>query len=139
MAFRNYMHIASAIISASYELIVSRYTLGRERPRIARMMTCSVAMPWVVGRTIFESEDTIAKGTLSAEKIAIIKSTAPALQKRGEEIMTRMYERLFADPNIKALFDTSAQKSGDQPKRLAGAILAFAQNPDKLEVLASAI
>jgi nitric oxide dioxygenase len=61
------------------------------------------------------------------------------LQKHGVEITTRMYERLFADPEIEALFDVAAQKSGEQPKRLAGAILAFAQNADKLEVLTPAI
>ena len=63
---------------------------------------------------------------LSPETIAIIKSTAPALQKHGVEITTRMYERLFVDPEIKALFDMAAQESGDQPKRLAAAILAGA-------------
>lgn len=78
-------------------------------------------------------------GPLSAETIATVRSTAPALQKHGVEITTRMYERLFADPEIEALFDVAAQKSGEQPKRLAGAILAFAQNADKLEVLTPAI
>src|SRR3546814_9848434 len=50
-----------------------------------------------------------------------------------------MYERLFVDPEIKALFDMAAQESGDQPKRLAAAILAFAQNADKLDALKPAI
>lgn len=76
---------------------------------------------------------------LSPETIAIIKSTAPALQQHGVEITTRMYERLFVDPEIKNLFDLAAQKSGEQPKRLAAAILAFAQNADKLDALAPAI
>lgn len=76
---------------------------------------------------------------LSAEIIAIIKSTAPALQQHGVEITTRMYERLFVDPQIKALFDAAAQISGEQPRRLAAAILAFAQNADKLDVLKPAI
>ncbi|MCP8893285.1 globin domain-containing protein, partial [Sphingomonas faeni] len=66
--------------------------------------------------------------SLSRETIIVIKSTAPALQQHGVEITTRMYERLFVDPEIKALFDLAAQKSGEQPKRLAAAILAFAQN-----------
>ncbi|WP_257556828.1 globin domain-containing protein [Sphingobium sp. CFD-2] len=77
--------------------------------------------------------------TLSSETMAIVKSTAPALQKYGLEITSRMYERLFVDPEMKALFDQAAQKSGEQPKRLAGAILAFAQNVDKLSVLRPAI
>lgn len=77
--------------------------------------------------------------TLSAETIATVKSTAPALEKHGVAITTRMYERLFVDPEIKALFDMAAQESGEQPKRLAGAILAFAKNVDKLEALKPAI
>lgn len=63
---------------------------------------------------------------LSPETITIIKPTAPALQQRGVEITTRMYDRVFVDPGIKAVFDTAAQKSGEQPTRLAAAILAFA-------------
>lgn len=76
---------------------------------------------------------------LSSETIAIVKATAPALQQHGVAITTRMYERLFVDPAIKELFDQAAQASGEQPKRLAAAILAFAQNADKLDVLTSAI
>jgi len=76
---------------------------------------------------------------LTPETIAILKSTAPALQEHGVAITTRMYERLFVDPQMKALFDPSAQQSGEQPKRLAAAILAYAQNADRLDALAPAI
>jgi hemoglobin-like flavoprotein len=76
---------------------------------------------------------------LSSETIAIVKSTAPALKIHGLAITTRMYERLFVDPEIKALFDEAAQASGEQPKRLATAILAYAENVDRPEVLQSAI
>lgn len=76
---------------------------------------------------------------LSAETKAIIKSTAPALQVHGVAITTRMYERLFENAEVKALFDQAAQESGEQPRRLAGAILAYAQNIDKLENLTGAV
>lgn len=76
---------------------------------------------------------------LSPETITLIKSTAPALQQHGVEISTRMYERLFVDPDIKALFDQAAHTSGAQPKRLAAAILAFANNVDRLEVISGAV
>jgi nitric oxide dioxygenase len=76
---------------------------------------------------------------LSPETIAIIKATAPALQQHGVAITTRMYERLFVDPEIKALFDMAAQTSGEQPKRLAAAILAYAKNVDNLGALTQAI
>ena len=77
--------------------------------------------------------------SLSPETIAIVKSTAPALQRHGLAITTRMYERLFADPAIKALFDQAAQESGEQPKRLAAAILAYATNVDTLGALTQSV
>jgi nitric oxide dioxygenase len=76
---------------------------------------------------------------LSPETIATIKSTAPALQEHGVAITTRMYERLFVDPEIKALFDEAAHKSGEQPRRLAAAILAFAKNADNLDAIQGAV
>lgn len=77
--------------------------------------------------------------SLTPETIAIIKSTAPALQTHGLAITTRMYERLFADPKIEAMFDRAAMQSGEQPKRLAGAIVAFAKNVDQLDLLGGAV
>ncbi|NYE23846.1 globin domain-containing protein [Pigmentiphaga litoralis] len=76
---------------------------------------------------------------LSPETLAIVKSTAPALQEHGLAITTRMYERLFVDPEMKALFDQAAFTSGEQPKRLAAAILAFAKNVDNLPALSGAV
>jgi nitric oxide dioxygenase/hemoglobin len=37
------------------------------------------------------------------------------------------------------MFDRAAQDSGEQPRRLAGAILAYAKNIDKLENLGAAV
>jgi len=76
---------------------------------------------------------------LSPQTIAIVKATAPVLVEHGVAITTRMYERLFVDPAVKALFDEAAQASGEQPKRLAAAIVAFAQNVDNLPALAGAV
>jgi len=76
---------------------------------------------------------------LSAETKAIVNSTAPALQQHGLAITQRMYERLFVDPAVKAMFDEAAQESGEQPRRLAAAILAYAQNIDKLEALTAPV
>ena len=75
----------------------------------------------------------------SAQAMAIVKSTAPALQKHGLAITTAMYARLFENPEIEAMFDRAAQVSGEQPQRLAGAILAYAKNIDKLENLGPAV
>lgn len=71
--------------------------------------------------------------------IATIKATAPALQAHGLAITQRMYERLFVNREIAALFDQAAQESGEQPRRLAAAILAYAENIDKLQKLAAPV
>jgi len=74
--------------------------------------------------------------TLSDQTIATVKATAPALKEHGVEITTAMYKRMFANnPDVKDMFDQAAQESGEQPKRLATAILAYAENIDKLENL----
>jgi hemoglobin-like flavoprotein len=77
--------------------------------------------------------------SLSAQTIAIVKSTGPALRKHGVAITTAMYARLFQDESVKAMFDQAAQDSGEQPRRLAAAILGFAENIDKLEALGGAV
>ena len=77
--------------------------------------------------------------TLSSETMAIVKSTAPALREHGLAITTRMYERLFVNEEVKQMFDEAAQKSGEQPKKLAAAILAYAENIDRLNSLAPAV
>src|SRR3546814_13646759 len=77
--------------------------------------------------------------TASAEAMVIVKSTAPALEKHGLAITTAMYARLFQNRDIEAMFDRAAQNSGEQPKRLAGAILAYARNIDKLPTLGPAV
>ncbi len=76
---------------------------------------------------------------LSPNTIAIVKSTGPALQTHGVEITTRMYERLLRNDDVRAMFDAAAQESGEQPRRLAAAILGYAQNIDKLENLSAAV
>jgi len=77
--------------------------------------------------------------TMSAQSIAIVKATAPAVQEHGVAITTRMYERLFVDAEIKKMFDMAAQENGEQPKRLAKAIIAYAQNIDKLQNLSGPV
>jgi len=69
----------------------------------------------------------------------IVKATTPALEKHGVEITTAMYARLFENADVAAMFDRAAQDSGEQPRRLAGAILAYARNIDKLGNLGPAV
>jgi nitric oxide dioxygenase len=77
--------------------------------------------------------------TLSPETITIVKSTAAIMQAHGLAITTRMYERLFVDPEMKDLFEKAASNPEEQPKRLAGALLAFASHVDNLDMLTAAI
>lgn len=75
----------------------------------------------------------------SKQAMSIVKSTAPAIEKHGVAITTAMYKRLFENKEVEALFDRAAQDSGEQPRRLANAILAYAKNIDKLEALTAAV
>ena len=77
--------------------------------------------------------------TASSHAMMIVKATAHALEKHGLAITTAMYARLFENKDIEAMFDRAAQTSGEQPKRLAAAILAYAKNIDKLQNLGTAV
>ena len=77
--------------------------------------------------------------TASAQAIAIVKATAPAIEQHGVAITTAMYARLFRNAEVAAMFDRAAQASGEQPRRLAAAILAYAKNIDKLGNLGAAV
>lgn len=77
---------------------------------------------------------------LSQQTIAIVKATVPALKAHGLDITRAMYARLFQDPAIRDLFNQSHHgETGSQPKALAAAVLAYAQNIDNLGVLAEAV
>lgn len=77
---------------------------------------------------------------LSAQTIALVKATVPALEAHGLEITRRMYQRMFANEAIRDLFNQSHHgETGSQPKALASAILAYAQNIERLEVLGPAV
>lgn len=77
---------------------------------------------------------------LSAAAIATVKATVPALRANGLAITTRMYARLLQDAEMRVLFGTTdTGEGGRQPKALAAAVLAFAQNVDNLAALAGAV
>lgn len=73
---------------------------------------------------------------LSPSTIRTVKATAPVLRERGVEITRRMYERLFENEEIKNLFNQSHHgEEGTQPRALAGAVHAYADNIDRLDEL----
>jgi len=78
--------------------------------------------------------------TLSDMTVHLVKATVPALQEHGLAITKRMYERMFRNEEIRDLFNQSHHgETGSQPKALATAILAYAQNIDNLGALAPAV
>ena len=78
--------------------------------------------------------------TLSDSTIHLVKATVPALQDHGLAITKRMYERMFQNEEIRDLFNQSHHgETGSQPRALASAILAYAQNIDNLGALAPAV
>ncbi|MGL5972827.1 MAG: globin domain-containing protein [Oscillospiraceae bacterium] len=77
---------------------------------------------------------------LSQQEKEIIKSTSQTLKQHGEDITKLFYQNMFKnDPEIKMLFDMDNQKSGEQPIKLAAALLTVSQNIDNLSSIMSAI
>ncbi len=81
---------------------------------------------------------------LSAQTIALVKATVPALQAHGLDIVREMYARLFQNTAIRDLFNQSHHASGSddvpaQPRALAMAVLAYASNIENLGALAPAV
>lgn len=77
---------------------------------------------------------------MTPEQIQIVKSTVPVLQQHGEAITRVFYQQLLAaHPELNRMFDPSNQSDGTQARRLAGAILAYAGNIDRLSNLSGAV
>lgn len=76
---------------------------------------------------------------LSPETIAIVKATVPALTEHGSTITRTMYQRLFENKDIAALFNQTNQETGAQIHALSGAILAYARNIENLGALGGAV
>ncbi|TYS64605.1 NO-inducible flavohemoprotein [Sutcliffiella horikoshii] len=77
---------------------------------------------------------------LSSTTIQIVKSTAPVLAVKGEEITTHFYKTLFTNhPELLNVFNHANQKKGRQQTALANTIYAAATYIDQLEVLLPAV
>ncbi|KAJ5529932.1 hypothetical protein N7527_003325 [Penicillium freii] len=77
---------------------------------------------------------------LTAQQKQIVKSTIPALQEYGVTITTLFYKRLLEKhPELKNIFNTVHQKTGEQPAALAHAVWAYAVNIDQPEALSTAV
>ncbi|EEM58333.1 MULTISPECIES: NO-inducible flavohemoprotein [Bacillus cereus group] len=70
---------------------------------------------------------------LSPEKIRIIKSTVPILEKHGNDITTRFYQLLFqSHPELLNIFNHANQRKGRQQTALANAVYAAAVHIENL-------
>src|SRR4051794_22318349 len=77
---------------------------------------------------------------LSAETIAIIKATVPALRAHGETLTRHFYRRMFTgNPEVRAFFNPAHQHSGSQQRALAAAICAYAEHIENPAVLGAAV
>ena len=70
----------------------------------------------------------------------IVQATVPVLQQRGETITRVFYQLVLeAHPELAPIFNPRDQSDGAQAKRLAAAILAYAGNIDRLDLLGGAV
>lgn len=77
---------------------------------------------------------------LSAQTIAIVKSTVPLLENAGVTITNHFYQRMFRlNPELKDIFNMTNQHSGRQQFALFSAIAAYAKNIDNLSVLTETV
>ncbi len=72
---------------------------------------------------------------LDAETRAIVHASAPAMDRHGLAVVERMYELLFRDAEIEAVFDPTHMRDGTQPRALAEAVAGYAHQIDDLGAL----
>ena len=74
--------------------------------------------------------------SLTAEQVALVKATVPALEVHGVAITTLFYQNLLkAHPELNNIFNHANQVHFEQPKALAAAVYAYARNIENLEAL----
>lgn len=77
---------------------------------------------------------------MTPEYIELIKSTVPVLRENGVALTSYFYNRMLTNsPELKNIFNLDSQNSGRQPRALAAAVLAYAENIENPSVLAKAI
>ena len=77
---------------------------------------------------------------LTPSQVQLITDTVPILRESGEALTTYFYDRMLRlNPELKEVFNMGHQRTGDQSKALASAVLAYAANIENLAVLGSAV
>ena len=77
---------------------------------------------------------------MTPQHIELIKATIPVLRENGVALTSYFYQRMLKNhPELKNTFNLDHQSSGMQPRALAGAVLAYAENIENPSVLAKAV
>lgn len=77
---------------------------------------------------------------MNPQHIELVKSTVPVLRENGVALTTYFYQRMLNNnPELNNVFNLDHQSSGRQPRALAAAVLAYAENIENPSVLAKAI
>ncbi|WP_439135553.1 NO-inducible flavohemoprotein [Pseudomaricurvus sp.] len=77
---------------------------------------------------------------LTNEQIAIINATVPVVGAHAREITDCFYPLMFERyPEVKAYFNETHQAQGAQRQALANAVVAYAKNIERLDVLGDAV
>ncbi len=78
----------------------------------------------------------IERKMLTEYQIELIQQTVPVLRTNGVTLITYFYERMLKNhPELKEVFNLGHQVGGGQAKALAHAVLAYAENIKKLEMI----
>lgn len=77
---------------------------------------------------------------MNPQYIELVKSTVPVLRENGVALTSYFYNRMLNNhPELKNTFNLDHQSTGRQPRALAAAVLAYAENIENPSVLAKAI
>ena len=77
---------------------------------------------------------------MTPQHIELVKSTVPVLRENGVALTSYFYKRMLSNnPDLNNVFNLDSQNSGRQPRALAAAVLAYAENIENPSVLAKAV
>ena len=77
---------------------------------------------------------------MNPQYIELVKSTVPVLRENGVALTSYFYNRMLNNhPELKNTFNLDHQNTGRQPRALAAAVLAYAENIENPSVLAKAV
>ena len=77
---------------------------------------------------------------MNPQQIELVKATVPVLRENGVALTSYFYQRMLKNnPELKNVFNLDHQSTGRQPRALAAAVLAYAENIENPGVLAKAV